>query len=804
VKLLFPLLAASILILPLKARAVECDSHSDGSGGYEKTMTACGTYSKDNQSACVSRLIPVLVKCQHKLDDCGDNAKCAGDVQGRIDDLKKFAQDNDGILQASLQRYSDQTKKLDPALAKLGFQQPKPQGNGTSDAESPLAPPVDKTFKGKGSSANGRTAGQGNPSTADAAKDFRSGDAQSAEQKLNQVLQQNPNDVQALMLRAEVRAALGNREGQVSDARRALRLDPSNKMAKQMVDQAAHLEQADGIRKKFGKLADGMMRSPQDDGSAGGKTAGMPQLGGKAGAGLDAGSGTTAGLRTPSDVARAGSSSGRSPGAFAPLVLSAIGKMQVGDLTGALLDATRATDADPNDAAAWTVRAEIDNRLENYASGIEDAGRAIALAPGNARALRARSFAELESGQFKQALADAARATALDPANGLGYLYKAMAEERLGMNDDAVRDLRRAVALDSSLAPLAAPLFKKLGLSAPAPSPSGLSTHFVRGGLIVFSLGLVLYGLLGTRKGRELTRRFTPRPESDFAADAAPPPADLAPGALLGGTYRIVREIGRGGMGVVYEGLDETLQRRVAVKRLLQDSQTTREDLDRFLREARLVAQMKHANVAEIYTVLPGPEPLLIFEFVDGKSLDAVLREKRALTLPAARKVVGEVASALASAHARGIIHRDLKPSNVMIAADGTAKVMDFGIAHQARVAATNLTRTLACGTPPYMAPEQGMGSVSKASDIYALGVMAYELVTGARPFDGPDYLEQKLQRRYVPASQRSPAANAALDALFAQVFDPDPTRRPADAAAFAEAFERACNATPRRQPSSV
>jgi tetratricopeptide (TPR) repeat protein/predicted Ser/Thr protein kinase len=636
-----------------------------------------------------------------------------------------------------------------------------------------------------------------------------------ADLNFQQALAQNPNDTAALAGHIQALSAQGQRADATASAQRLLTLEPTNKLAQQIVAQSANVDHAEGITQKFKKLTEGLLHGPQDDGAAVGKVLAMSALAGAggspgaAGAGVE-GLGTVRSLGAQGQVAMPTSQvmtyeAQRLPSQFAPLVLHALEKERVGDFTSALLDAIQATDMAPGDAAAWTVRAEIDNHLQNYPAGIKDAGTAIALAPGNARALRARAFAELESGQFDQALADATTATSLDPASGIGFLYKAMAEDRLGRTDEAAQDLRKAVALDGSLAPLASPMMSKLGLSSTA--SGGAKSHLLRGGLIVVSLALVLFGLLGTRRGRELTRRFTttrPGGPNLGAALNAPLP-ELTTGSMLGDTYRIVREIGRGGMGVVYEGRDETLQRRVAIKRLIQDEQTTSADFDRFLREARLVAQLKHPNVAEIYTLLPGREAFLIFEYIDGKTLDEALRVNRVLPMHAARKVVREVASALTSAHAQGIIHRDLKPSNVMLAADGSAKVMDFGIAHQARTAATrHMTQTIACGTPPYMAPEQGMGSVSKASDIYALGVMAYELVTGVRPFEGPDYLEQKLQKRYVPASQRSTAASAALDQLFAQVFDPDPTKRPSDAAAFADAFDRAADSTPRRQASSV
>jgi serine/threonine protein kinase len=312
---------------------------------------------------------------------------------------------------------------------------------------------------------------------------------------------------------------------------------------------------------------------------------------------------------------------------------------------------------------------------------------------------------------------------------------------------------------------------------------------------------LVLFGLLGTRKGKTLRAALTSR---RMGVDLGMPAmAELPLGSLVAGNYRVIKELGRGGMGVVYEGLDEALQRRVAIKRLLQDASTTREDLDRFLREARLVAQLKHPNLAQIYNVIGDGQPLLVFEYVDGQTLDKLLSVNRTLPAGRVRRIVEETASALGAAHARDIIHRDLKPSNVMMGAEGSIKVMDFGIAHQARSAA-KLTMTSASGTPPYMSPEQGMGSVSKASDLYALAVMAYELLAGVRPFEGPDFLEQKLQKRYCPITERNAAFPGALDEFFARALEPDPTKRFTDAGVFAEEFGRALEATPRREKAAA
>lgn len=647
-----------------------------------------------------------------------------------------------------------------------------------------------------------------------------------------QILSRDSNDIPALSGHVEALGAMGRWSEAGSEARRLLSLDPGNEIAQRTITQSAKIAKAAGVAKKFEALAHGLMSGPaEDDARAkaglalgepsaaagrgsppGRKPAGGPASAmgsgtvpsGTAGAGEASSAAPEASLEgagsgpAPAGAAVQAGTSGAAPRPFAPLVQRALQKLAIGDATGALFDVTQAADADPGDAGAWTVRAEVESSLRDFSAAVQAADRAIALTPMNARAFRARAFAELGASRYREALVDAVRSIELDPRNGLGYLYKALAEDGLGRLAEAARDVRQAVSLDGSLEPMARPLMAKAGLIAPAGDPR-VKARLLRGGLIALSLALVLLGLYGARNEKRLREVLTPRSPSKAAASAE----ELAPGLVLAGNYRIERELGRGGMGVVYEAFDEALQRRVAIKRLIQDESTTREDLARFLREARLVAQLKHPNLAQIYNVLDGGELLLVFEFVDGRTLDRVLSAERVLAPALARRVIDDAAAALACAHGRGIIHRDLKPSNIMIAGDGSAKVMDFGIAHQAR-AATLLTRTTASGTPPYMAPEQGLGSVSKASDLYALGVMAYELLCGSRPFNGPDFQEQKLRKLYEPVTRRNPALPRSLDAFFARAFEPDPTKRFVDAAAFAEAFRGACDATPRSQPAAV
>ncbi|UPT72393.1 MAG: serine/threonine protein kinase [Elusimicrobiota bacterium] len=180
----------------------------------------------------------------------------------------------------------------------------------------------------------------------------------------------------------------------------------------------------------------------------------------------------------------------------------------------------------------------------------------------------------------------------------------------------------------------------------------------------------------------------------------------LAPGAVIGG-YRVEKELGRGGMGVVYAAIDEKLKRRVAIKRLRRAGDGTAGDLSRFLKEAQVVAMLKHPNLAEIYTVFEEKgELLLVFEHVEGRTLDHMLAAARRLGPVKAARVLEGIASALDHAHERRVIHRDLKPSNVMVSSDGAVKLMDFGIAHQASGDATS-TRTEAWGRLPTWLPSR-------------------------------------------------------------------------------------------------
>src|SRR5439155_15806502 len=204
------------------------------------------------------------------------------------------------------------------------------------------------------------------------------------------------------------------------------------------------------------------------------------------------------------------------------------------------------------------------------------------------------------------------------------------------------------------------------------------------------------------------------------------------------GPCRILGEIGRGGMAQIYRGVHELLQREVAIKELLPESMKDKEALSRFRREALALAGFRHQNIVTLYDLVEKNDSLyMIMEFVDGPTLAELLRDG---PLPAdvTSVIAAKLAAALDHAHFSRIIHRDLKPSNIMITRAGEVKLMDFGIAKDEGLEA--LTKEgIAIGTPSYMSPEQVSGQPLDArTDIFSLGVVMYECLSGSRPFVGP------------------------------------------------------------------
>ncbi len=207
--------------------------------------------------------------------------------------------------------------------------------------------------------------------------------------------------------------------------------------------------------------------------------------------------------------------------------------------------------------------------------------------------------------------------------------------------------------------------------------------------------------------------------------------------------HKIIAELGRGGMGVIYEADQISLSRPVAMKVLADHLGRDPAFVQRFLNEARAIAKLNHPNIVQIYNV--GQEDEIYYftmEFIDGTSLDEIISKQKMLPLEHVLNIISNVAKALAFAHEHGIVHRDIKPNNIMINKQGTVKLMDFGIALQERAQRVTITGGI-LGTPEYMSPEQAMGkTASTLSDIYSLGAVFYEMLTGKVPIKGDTPLE--------------------------------------------------------------
>ena len=257
---------------------------------------------------------------------------------------------------------------------------------------------------------------------------------------------------------------------------------------------------------------------------------------------------------------------------------------------------------------------------------------------------------------------------------------------------------------------------------------------------------------------------------------------------VLGGRYRLTERIAGGGMGEVWQAQDDVLGRGVAVKILRREYADDSTFLERFRAEARHTAGLSHPNIAAVYDFGEGREdggsPYLVMEHVPGEPLSTLVSREGRLTPDRTLDIIGHAALGLQAAHDAGVIHRDVKPGNILVTPDGVVKITDFGIAR-----ATNsvpLTQTGAImGTAYYISPEQASGqSVSPGSDIYSLGIVAYECLTGRRPFDGDTPVGVALAQ----VSQEPPALPDDLPApvreLVMHMLAKDPAARPRSAGA--------------------
>ncbi|MDO8804583.1 MAG: serine/threonine-protein kinase [Elusimicrobiota bacterium] len=275
-----------------------------------------------------------------------------------------------------------------------------------------------------------------------------------------------------------------------------------------------------------------------------------------------------------------------------------------------------------------------------------------------------------------------------------------------------------------------------------------------------------------------------------------PGPSPIKTGVQIGGQvldnrYELKSTLGEGGMGVVYEAWDRKAGQTVAVKRMHSYLKEYPEEYGRFRKEAEIVGRLKHPNIVCIHELLEqAGEIYLVFDYVAGKTLNDVLKERKGIPLQECKDIFNGVCDAVSYAHKNNVIHRDLKPANIMLAGPTRALVMDFGLASELREGLTRVTHQTMSGTPAFMAPEQHAGIVKRECDIYAMGVCLYEMLTGVLPFEGLDVLKQKKSKDYREASTLVTWLPPGVDEVISRALEPEPTMRFADAMDFWSALK--------------
>jgi len=277
------------------------------------------------------------------------------------------------------------------------------------------------------------------------------------------------------------------------------------------------------------------------------------------------------------------------------------------------------------------------------------------------------------------------------------------------------------------------------------------------------------------------------------------------------GRYRVIREIGRGAMGVVYLAEDPAIGRTVAIKTIRLSEASSDEERkflrERLFREARSAGILSHPGIVTIYDIYEEDNVCYVFmEYVDGPTLEKLMHGDEPMDGKRVLHVLEETAAALDYAHGKGIVHRDIKPANIMIASDGAVKITDFGVAKFTSQQATNTGVLL--GTPSYMSPEQiSDAKISGRSDQFALAVIAYQMLAGDRPFAGatlPGLMFKIVNEEPAPLQRLNATLGAAVDVVMRKALHKDPAERYANCVAFVKALRGACEAKQGWKPMAA
>ncbi|OGR89835.1 MAG: hypothetical protein A3J74_05030 [Elusimicrobia bacterium RIFCSPHIGHO2_02_FULL_57_9] len=471
------------------------------------------------------------------------------------------------------------------------------------------------------------------------------------------------------------------------------------------------------------------------------------------------------------------------------LVRAAAIKLAVKDYLGALADADQAVTQDPRSTMAYYYRAAANNLLGRYEEAIRDATKALIINPSDFSLRDTRAWAFNHMGRFRDSIADSIHSLEINPRNAYALANLGHAHEQTGDLGTMLRELKAAAVLNPQFDPAYRDAAARHGLEIEPADSAPFAPEHRRGwdsrrkaflGVLTSSLiggVLIALGFLHLRSGREGAYPKSSHPKTK------PSKIDT--------TYALGKTIGMGGMGVVYEAVDRALQRKVAVKMIREEFKPDGEAKARLLEEARTVAALHHPCIVDIHSIMEDKDGIyLIFEYLEGRTVDDIIQERKRLPLAEAKEIIKQACQALDYAHSHNVVHRDLKPANIMITDEGLVKVMDFGISRRMREAMQpSKIRETVWGTPGYMAPELREGSVRRESDIYSLAACLYEMLTGLPP--SPEQARVPPATRGESPSQLVAGLPPELDRLLEEAMHPDPESRTRCARDFWTRLER-------------
>ncbi|MEA3307787.1 MAG: protein kinase [Elusimicrobiota bacterium] len=610
-----------------------------------------------------------------------------------------------------------------------------------------------------------------------------------AEETASDAIKLNPENTDAYKARAMARVSMEDKKGALEDVKKAMELDPQDESSKILSILIASSKNAPDLKTvaSIEAMRDAINAAEESVSDLSGDSSGNSNKLNSAGK-----------LWTEENLKEENSK----PVNFGKSKLflkKAAAKNSLGDYTDAVKYASMAIKEDKGNVNAYLERAMANNFLGHYDKAISDATKALEKDSGNVQALNIRSWALNKKGNFRQAGGDATAAIKLNPNFADAWFNRANANKKMGDYKQMLQDYRQAALLSKNYSSQYRDAVAQYAKNVPGftydsslfqkaktKSDSGLKKFLILMGFTITGGLLIGFGFMHVA-----SNKMVKAPANGVITQPDELSPDIFYEGVASGKYTIERKIGAGGMGMVYEGLDQTLERKVAIKKMSDEIKLNEREKQRFLQEARMVALLQHPNIVEIYTIFEEDGNVyLVFEYIAGRTLDVILSDEVRMSFERTKNIFEDITKALVYAHSKDIVHRDLKLSNIMIDdEEGFVKVMDFGLARKAMESVARLTNVEIVGSPAYMAPEQDSGDSGKQCDVFALGVCLYEILTGDLPFKGPDFHNQKEQKLYTPVSSIAPAVPEGVDELIAKTLEPEPEKRFKSVEQWYEAF---------------